>query len=105
MTEKTNRQIVLASRPTGEPTVDNFRLVDAPLAGIGPGQVALQTLYLSLDPYMRGRMSAAKSYAVPVAIGEVMVGGVVSRVLQSQHPDFKPGEIVQGWTGWVSPTK
>nr|WP_298686954.1 NADP-dependent oxidoreductase [uncultured Dongia sp.] len=100
MSEKTNRQIVLASRPKGEPMADNFRLVEAPLAVAGPGEVLLQTLYLSLDPYMRGRMSAAKSYAPPIEIGGVMVGGAVSRVLQSQHADFKLGEIVQGRTGW-----
>jgi NADPH-dependent curcumin reductase len=100
MSIETNRQIVLASRPTGEPSVDNFRFVDVPLPAIGVGQVLLETLYLSLDPYMRGRMSAAKSYAAPVEIGGVMVGGAVSRVLQSQHADFKSGEIVQGRTGW-----
>lgn len=100
MNEKTNRQIVLASRPTGEPTVDNFLLTEAPVPDTGAGQVLLETLYLSLDPYMRGRMSAAKSYAAPVEIGAVMVGGAVSRVVQSQHPDYQPGEIVQGRTGW-----
>ncbi len=102
MPQTTNRQIVLASRPEGEPKVENFRLVDVPLAEPAPGQVLLQTLYLSLDPYMRGRMSAAKSYAKPVEIGGVMEGGAVSRVLQSRHPGFAVGEIVQGRTGWQS---
>jgi NADPH-dependent curcumin reductase CurA len=96
------RQIVLASRPAGEPGLDNFRLEQVDLPEIGPGQLLLQTLYLSLDPYMRGRMNAAKSYAAPVPIGGVMEGGAVSRVLESQHPDFATGEIVQGRTGWRS---
>lgn len=99
-----NRQIVLASRPQGEPTTDNFRLVEAAVPDAGPGQVLLETLYLSLDPYMRGRMSATKSYAASVEIGGVMVGGAVSRVIQSQHRDFKVGEIVQGRTGWQTHT-
>lgn len=102
MTDLQNRQIVLASRPQGEPTVDNFRLIETGLPAIASGQVLLQTLYLSLDPYMRSRMSAVKSYAKAVEIGGVMEGGAVSRVLQSLHPAFAPGEIVQGRTGWQS---
>ena len=75
-----NHKIVLASRPTGAPTPENFRL-ERPL-GPGRGQVLLKTLYLSLDPYMRGRMSDAPSYAAPVEIGEVMTGGAVSQVVR-----------------------
>ena len=102
MTQSTssNRRIVLASRPLGAPTADNFRLEQREVPAPGAGQLLLRTLSLSLDPYMRGRMSDAPSYAAPVAVGEVMVGGAVSRVEASQHPDFKPGELVLGYTGW-----
>ena len=102
MANTINRRIVLASRPHGAPTPDNFRLEQSVLAAPAAGQLLLRTLYLSLDPYMRGRMSDAPSYAAPVAIGEVMVGGTVSRVEASQHPDFKPGDLVLGQTGWQS---
>ncbi|NSL57001.1 NADP-dependent oxidoreductase [Uliginosibacterium aquaticum] len=95
-----NRRIVLASRPVGEPTVANFRLETAPVPQPAQGQVLLRALYLSLDPYMRGRMSAAKSYAKPVGLGDVMVGGTVSRVENSLHPDFKAGDLVLAYTGW-----
>ena len=102
MANTINRRIVLASRPVGAPTPDNFRLEESALPAPAAGQLLLRTLYLSLDPYMRGRMSDAPSYAAPVAIGEVMVGGTVSRVEASQHPDFKPGDLVLGQTGWQS---
>ena len=98
----THRSYVLNSRPKGAPAVDNFRLVEAPIPEPADGQVLLRTLYLSLDPYMRGRMSDAKSYAEPVAIGAVMTGGAVSRVMQSRHPDFAEGDLVLGATGWQS---
>jgi len=102
MSQGPNRQIVLASRPIGEPLLENFRLVETAIPPVNEGQVLLQTLFLSLDPYMRGRMSASKSYAAPVAIGGVMEGGAVSRVVQSRHPGFQVGGIVQGRTGWQS---
>jgi NADPH-dependent curcumin reductase CurA len=102
MSRDVNRQITLASRPTGAPRLDNFRLAETAIPNPDNGQVLLQTLFLSLDPYMRGRMSAAKSYAQPVEIGGVMEGGTVSRVVQSRHPAFEAGEIVQGYTGWQS---
>jgi len=95
-----NRRIVLASRPVGAPVVDNFRLETSPIPVPAEGQVLLRALYLSLDPYMRGRMSEAKSYAPPVALGEVMVGGTVSRVVTSRHPDFPEGTLVLSYTGW-----
>jgi NADPH-dependent curcumin reductase CurA len=95
-----NRRFLLASRPHGEPTADNFRLETVPTPQPAAGQVLLRTVYLSLDPYMRGRMSDAPSYAPPVQIGEAMVGGTVSRVVTSQHPDFKPGDWVLGYDGW-----
>ncbi|WEN16728.1 NADP-dependent oxidoreductase [Rhodanobacter sp. AS-Z3] len=94
------RAIVLNSRPVGAPTADNFRLRETPLPEPADGQLLLRTLYLSLDPYMRGRMNDAKSYAEPVAIGDVMVGGTVSRVQASRHPDFKEGDLVLGFSGW-----
>lgn len=95
-----NRRIVLNARPVGAPTADNFRIEQLPVPVPEDGQVLLRTLYLSLDPYMRGRMSDGPSYAPPVAIGDVMVGGTVSCVDASRHPDFKVGERVLGNTGW-----
>lgn len=95
-----NRRWLLASRPHGAPVVNNFRLEEQPLPALAEGQVLLRTVWLSLDPYMRGRMSDAPSYSPPVEIGAVMVGGTVSRVEQSKHPDFKPGEWVLGYSGW-----
>jgi hypothetical protein len=93
-------RIVLASRPVGEPTVDNFRLEELPIPQPGPGQMLLRTLWLSLDPYMRGRMSDAPSYAKPVGIGDVMEGSTVSEVVASNVPRFAKGNIVVGRTGW-----
>ncbi len=95
-----NRRIVLNSRPVGAPVSGNFLLEEGIMPAPTSGQVLLRTLYLSLDPYMRGRMSDAPSYAAPVAIGEVMVGGTVSRVDVSLHPDFQPGDLVLGYCGW-----
>jgi NADPH-dependent curcumin reductase len=99
MTETAER-IVLASRPVGEPTLDNFRLEELPIPQPGPGHMLLRTLWLSLDPYMRGRMSDAPSYAKPVGIGDVMEGGTVSEVVASNIPRFAKGDIVVGRTGW-----
>ena len=97
-----NRRIVLASRPVGAPSPDDFRFEDVPVGEPADGQLLLQILYLSLDPYMRGRMSAAKSYAKPVAIGDVMEGGTVARVIRSRHPDYREGDIVLSHSGWQS---
>ena len=97
-----NQRIVLASRPVGAPTPENFRMERVALPDLAEGQVLLKTLYLSLDPYMRGRMSDAPSYAAPVAIGEVMTGGAVSRVERSLNPKFHEGDLVVGATGWQS---
>ena len=91
-----NRRWVLASRPKGAPVADNFRLEKDALAAPEEGQVLLRTVYLSLDPYMRGRMSDAPSYSPPVAIGEVMCGGTVSRVVHSRHTDYHEGDWVLG---------
>jgi NADPH-dependent curcumin reductase CurA len=94
------RRIVLASRPVGEPNPEDFRLEEYRIPLPGPGEVLLHTLYLSLDPYMRGRMSDAPSYAAPVAIDAVMEGGAVSKVIASNNEAWKPGDIVFGQTGW-----
>jgi len=95
-----NRQITLASRPVGAPTAGDFALVEQPVAAPGEGQVLLRNLYLSLDPYMRGRMSDAESYAAPMAVGDVMVGGTVARVVASRHPDWQAGDLVLAYGGW-----
>ncbi|PTT87499.1 NADP-dependent oxidoreductase, partial [Pelomonas sp. HMWF004] len=95
-----NRRIVLNARPQGAPTATDFCIERGPVPEPEPGQVLLRTLYLSLDPYMRGRMSLGPSYAAPVAIGDVMVGGTVSRVEASRHGDFQVGQRVLGSSGW-----
>ncbi|MEV4123614.1 NADP-dependent oxidoreductase [Nocardia sp. NPDC049707] len=93
-------RIVLASRPEGAPTPANFRIETTTLPEPGEGEVMLRTRYLSLDPYMRGRMSAAESYAAPVEIGAVMVGGTVADVLESHAPSLAKGDVVQAYSGW-----
>ncbi|TCN74956.1 hypothetical protein EDB62_12045 [Vibrio crassostreae] len=100
MTQQDNRRIVLASRPVGAPTQDNFRLESAAAPSIKDGEMLLRSVYLSLDPYMRGRMSDAKSYADPVAIDDVMVGATVCQVEASNNADFEVGEWVLAYTGW-----
>jgi NADPH-dependent curcumin reductase CurA len=97
---ETARRIVLASRPVGEPKPSDFRLEEFPVPTPGAGEVLLRTRWLSLDPYMRGRMSDAPSYAKPVGIGEVMEGGTVSEVVASNNPQFAAGDIVLDRTGW-----
>jgi len=97
---KTNRRIVLASRPAAAPSAENFRLEEVAIPELQDGQMLLRGEWLSLDPYMRGRMSDAPSYAPPVEIGAVMTAGVVSRVVASRHPDFHEGERVVAYTGW-----
>ncbi len=96
----TNRQITLAARPSGFPKESDFALVEAPVPTPGSNQILVRNLYLSLDPYMRGRMSDAKSYADPVPIGGVMTGEAVGRVLESKDPRFAPGDLAAGMTGW-----
>jgi NADPH-dependent curcumin reductase len=95
-----NRQVLLASRPQGAVTPANFRIVEAPVATPGPGEVLVKNEWLSLDPYMRGRMSDAKSYVPPVQVGAVMVGQTVGEVIESQDPSFKPGDKVLAPLGW-----
>jgi NADPH-dependent curcumin reductase CurA len=100
MTETRNRRIVLASRPHGEPKPADFRLEFASVPVPNEGEVLTRTRWLSLDPYMRGRMSEAKSYAPPVAIGAPMVAGTVSEVVESRAPGFARGDLVLGYAGW-----
>lgn len=95
-----NRRILLARRPAGEPSETDFTYSEGTLEGPQPGRMLLRTLWLSLDPYMRGRMSDRKSYAPSVGIGDVMVGGTVTEVVASKLEGFIPGDIVEGRTGW-----
>jgi len=98
----TMRRVVLAERPKGHPTPANFRLEEAPMPEPGEGEVLVRVIWLSLDPYMRGRMDDAKSYAAPVPIGGAMEGGCVAQVIASQNPKFAPGDYVTHRFGWVS---
>jgi NADPH-dependent curcumin reductase CurA len=95
-----NRQIRLKQRPHGMPTPADFDIAERPLANVADGQVLRKTLYLSLDPYMRGRMSDAPSYAASVDIGGLMVGHTVSEVLESRNAAFQKGDVVAGYDGW-----
>ncbi|MGE0716228.1 MAG: NADP-dependent oxidoreductase [Alphaproteobacteria bacterium] len=98
-----HRRIVLAERPVMRaPRADDFRLVEGPLPTPGEGEALVRTVYLSLDPYMRGRISAAQSYARGVEPGETMVGEVVGEVVESKAPGLKPGDVVRGHLGWQS---
>ena len=95
-----NRRILLEHRPTGWVTPGDFRLEAVPLPVPGEGELLLRNHWLSLDPYMRGRMDDAPSYAENVKIGDVMVGGTISEVIESNNPKFKPGDMVSGAFGW-----
>jgi NADPH-dependent curcumin reductase CurA len=95
-----NRQIILAARPEGLPKESDFRLVETQQPQPAEGQFLVRTNFLSVDPYMRGRISEAKSYAEPVAVGEVMVGGTVGTIVESRHPNYHPGDVVVGYWGW-----
>ncbi|MCZ6677090.1 MAG: NADP-dependent oxidoreductase [Candidatus Poribacteria bacterium] len=95
-----NRQITLAARPVSYPKLSDFKLVSAPIPTPDAGQVLVRTIYLSVDPYMRGRMNARASYAAYVEIGEVMIGSIVGEVNSSNHSDFQEGDIVEGSLGW-----
>ena len=95
-----NRQVTLAARPVGFPKVSDFHLIYTPLPSPAAGQVLVRSIYLSLDPYMRGRMNDASSYARPTAIGEVMPGGAVAVVVESRDPAYLPGDTVEGMLGW-----
>ena len=95
-----NQRIVLASRPAAEPSASNFRLETVPLPALQDGQVLVRHHFLSLDPYMRGRMNEGKSYAQPQLLDAVMVGGTVGQVLESRHPGYAAGDSVVGMGGW-----
>ena len=96
----TNRQILLDNRPEGEASTGNFKLVTTQTPTLTDGQVLVRHHYLSLDPYMRGRMNEGKSYAQPQPLGEVMIGGTVGEVVESRHPKFNVGDKVVGMGGW-----
>jgi NADPH-dependent curcumin reductase CurA len=96
----TNRCVLLKRRPVGEPRPDDFEVVDAPMPTPGDGEVLVRTVWLSLDPYMRGRMNDVKSYATPVPLGGVMTGGTVGEIVESRHAGFAPGDFVLTYGGW-----
>ena len=95
-----NKQVLLARRPRGPVVEADFRIVETDVLPVRDGQVLTRVHYLSLDPYMRGRMEEGKSYAAPQPLGEVMIGGTVAEVIESKNPDFKPGVFVAGMAGW-----
>src|SRR5258708_23301071 len=95
-----NRQFVLADRPVGMPTEATFRLIQTPLPALKDGEVLVKAMYLSVDPYMRGRISGMKSYAAPVEVGGLMVGGGVAKVVESKNAGFAVGDVVDIYMGW-----
>jgi NADPH-dependent curcumin reductase CurA len=95
-----NKQVLLARRPRGSVEEDDFRIVETEVPLVREGQVLTRVHYLSLDPYMRGRMDESKSYAAPQPLGEVMIGGTVAEVIESKNPAFKKGDFVVGMAGW-----
>jgi NADPH-dependent curcumin reductase CurA len=98
--ERTNKKIILASRPAGMPSADNFEIVETEVPEPRDGEVLIRTQYLSVDPYMRGRMSDRKSYVEPFAVGEAVTGGVVGEVVESRADGFAAGDTVTGMLGW-----
>src|SRR5437016_1209870 len=100
MTTSRGRQIVLAARPKGKPELTDFRLEETAIPTAAGGQLLLEVQYLSLDPYMRGRMNDGKSYATPLQIGDVMTGETVAHVLVSNHSEYVKGDVVLARTGW-----
>ena len=100
MSTEINHQITLAVRPDGYPNESDFKQVESPVPQPGEGEVIVRAIWLSLDPYQRGRMRDAQSYATPVALGEVVVGGIVGRVVKTRTPAFAVGDIVEGSLGW-----
>src|SRR5579872_4004975 len=95
-----NKRITLAARPHGMPKESDFKLVESPAPAPGPGEILVRIIYISVDPYMRGRMNDVKSYAPPVQIGEIMGAGAVGQVEVSENPQFQPGDYVEGFFGW-----
>lgn len=95
-----NRQFVLASRPVGLPRESDFKMIETPLPDLKDGELLVRAVYLSVDPYMRGRISGMKSYAAPVEIGGIIVAGGIARVVESKNPGFAPGDVVDIYMGW-----
>jgi NADPH-dependent curcumin reductase CurA len=95
-----NKEIRLASRPTAIPVPDNFKIGDADMRPLNDGEVLVRTLYISVDPYLRGRMREGRSYVPPFAVGQVIESGIVGEVVESRAPEFQPGDIVTGMLGW-----
>lgn len=95
-----NKEIRLASRPTGMPTLENFQFVDADVPKPANGEVLARLLYISVDPYLRGRMREGKSYVAPFEVGQVIQSGAVGEVVESNSPNFQPGDVVTGMFGW-----
>src|SRR5678809_1186265 len=95
-----NKEIRFASRPTGLPTSGNFEFADTSIPKPADGQVLIKTLYISVDPYLRGRMREGRSYVAPFEVGQVIVSGVVGEVVESRAPEFAQGDIVTGMLGW-----
>jgi NADPH-dependent curcumin reductase CurA len=95
-----NKEIRFASRPAGMPTLDNFKIVEADLPQLNNGDLRVRTLYISVDPYLRGRMREGRSYVPPFEVGQVIMSGVVGEVVESRAPEFAPGDIVTGMLGW-----
>src|ERR1700694_3725113 len=95
-----NTQVIFKSRPEGWPNESTLETVQNPLPQVGDGQVLRRTIYLSVDPYMRGRMRTTKSYAEPAKLGEPMVGSTISEVLESRNPRYRAGDFVLGFDGW-----
>ena len=100
MTAAVNRQVLLRRRPSGAPTPADFQIIESPIPEAREGEILCRTIYLSLDPYMRGRMNEGRSYAASVELGQVMVGGTVSQVIESKSPAFAKGDFVVGYDGW-----
>ncbi|MEH2264830.1 NADP-dependent oxidoreductase [Nostoc sp.] len=100
MSDSWNQQILLKNYPIAEPKESDFALVETAIPELGESEILTRTIYLSLDPYMRGRMSDRASYATPAELGKVMMGGTVSQVVKSNHPQFSDGEFVVGYDGW-----
>ncbi len=95
-----NRQFTLAATPIGMPKESDFKLVEAPMPELKEGEVLLKTVYMSVDPYMRGRITGIKTYADPILVGDVMIGGSVGQVVESKSPNFQPGDFGVGFWGW-----
>src|SRR5712692_5697925 len=98
--KESNTQVIFKSRPEGFPSEDNFEIVQSDVPQTGEGQVLRKTIYLSVDPFMRGRMSTARSYAEPAKLGEPMVGSTISEVIESKNPRYRSGDYVLGLDGW-----